>query len=344
MTPASSATSEHRALSDDELVAMLQTMIAARLYSTRCFNLQRQGRLGTMAPIDGNEAVVVGATFALDPAHDWIVPQYREQYALGRYGDEVIRRHALYLAGHPEGSNYPAGLNVFPAQISLAAQLPHAVGLAWGLQRRALPGAVAVFFGDGASSEGDFYESANFAELLKAPVVFMLVNNGWAISTPTARQTAAVTFADKSAAFGMPGVRVDGRDPVAVWEVVRAARKRAVDGEGPTLVEAVTYRLGHHTTADDPTRYVPGDELAAAKAADPVHTFTAQLRELGLWDDERQAAAEAQASRVIDEAVEQALATPLAPDAFFDHVYAEPTQRMQRQRRALLDLEAEGRS
>ena len=141
-----------RGPTDDELMGMLQTMIAARIYSTRCFNLQRQGRLGTMAPIDGNEATVVGTTYALQPEHDWIFPQYREQYGLGRYGDEVIQRHALYLAGHPEGSNYPVDINVFPAQISLAAQIPHAVGMAWGLMRQARPGVVAVFFGDGASS------------------------------------------------------------------------------------------------------------------------------------------------------------------------------------------------
>jgi len=323
---------------------MLRTMIAARTYSTRCFNLQRQGRLGTMAPVDGNEAVVVGTTYALQPEHDWIFPQYREQYALGRYGDEVIRRHALYLAGHPEGSNYPPGLNVFPCQISLAAQVPHAVGMAWGLMRQGLPGVAVACFGDGASSEGDFYEAANFAAVIKAPVIFLLTNNGWAISTPTSLQTAAASFADKAAAFGMPGVRVDGRDPIAVWEVVSAARARAAAGEGPTLIEAVTYRLGHHTTADDPTRYIPAEQLAAARAADPVVTFADQLRRLGLWDDERQRDAEATAMATIDDAVERALAAPLAPDAFFDHVYAEPTPRMQQQRALLLELEGQGLS
>ena len=201
-----------------------------------------------------------------------------------------------------------------------------------------------MFFGDGASSEGDFYESANFAALIDAPVLFMLVNNGWAISTPASRQTAAATFADKAAAFGMPGVRVDGRDPVAVWEVVTAARARAAAGEGPTLIEAVTFRLGHHTTADDPTRYIPAEEMEAALAKDPVHTFAAQLRDLGLWDDDRQAAAEADAGVTIDAAVDAALAAPLAPDAFFDHVYAEPTARMRTQRASLLALEQDGQA
>ncbi len=333
---------EQRGLTDEQLVGMLREMITARVFSTRAFNLQRQGRLGTMAPIDGNEAVVVATTFALQPEHDWIFPQYREQYGLGRYGPEVMRRHALYLAGHPAGSYFERGLNVFPAQISLAAQVPHAVGMAWGLMLQGDPGVAAVFFGDGASSEGDFYEAANFAAVIKAPVIFMLVNNGWAISTPTSRQTAAVTFADKAPAFGMPGVRVDGRDPVAVWEVVSAARARAAAGEGPTLIEAVTQRLGHHTTADDPTRYIPAEQLAAGRAADPVVTFAAQLRQLGLWGDEGQAAIEAEALAAVDAAVDAALATGLAPDAFFEHVFAESNQRLDRQRAALLDAHQRG--
>jgi pyruvate dehydrogenase E1 component alpha subunit len=321
--------------SDVDLVAMMETMVAARVYSTRCFNLQRQGRLGTMAPIDGNEATVVGVASALEPTTDWVFPQYREQWALGRYGDEVIRRHVLYLMGHPEGGRYPPDVNVFPCQISLAAQVPHAVGMAWGMKLQRRDGVAAVFFGDGASSEGDFYESANFAAIGRLPVLFVLVNNGWAISTPVVAQTAAESFADKAVAFGMPGVQVDGRDPVAVREVAAAARARAVAGEGPTLIEAMTYRLGPHTTADDPTRYVPPDELAEAKARDPLVTFAARLTDLGLWDDERRAAAEARALATLDDAVEAGAATPLPDGAFFDHVFAEPTPRMRRQRAEL---------
>jgi pyruvate dehydrogenase E1 component alpha subunit len=323
--------------SDADLVAMMETMVAARVYSTRCFNLQRQGRLGTMAPIDGNEATVVGVASALDPAADWVFPQYREQWALGRYGDEVIRRHVLYLMGHPEGGHYPPDVNVFPCQISLAAQIPHAVGMAWGMKLQRRDGVAVAFFGDGASSEGDFYESANFAAVGRLPVIFLLVNNGWAISTPVVAQTAAESFADKAVAFGMPGVQVDGRDPVAVREVAAAARARAVAGDGPTLIEAVTYRLGPHTTADDPTRYVPPEALAEAKARDPLVTFGARLTELGLWGDEQQAAAEAKALATLDAAVDAGAATPLADGAFFDHVFEQPTPRMRRQRAAMAD-------
>jgi pyruvate dehydrogenase E1 component alpha subunit len=321
---------------DDELVDVMTRMVTARVFSSRLFNLQRQGRVGTMAPIDGNEAAVVGAASALDPATDWVFPQYREPVALGRFGDGVIDTHTLYLLGHPAGGRYPDDVNVFPTQISLAAQVPHAVGFAWGLHLRGEPGVAAVFFGDGASSEGDFYEAANLAGVLRVPVVFLLVNNHWAISTPVSRQTAAASFADKATAAGFPGVQVDGRDPVAVREVVAAARARAVAGEGPTLVECVTYRLGPHTTADDPTRYVPADELSAEQARDPLVTFGSRLRELGLWSDEIDTRVRAEALARMDLAVERAEATDLGPDAFFDHVFVEPSQRQQRQRDEVL--------
>ena len=166
---------------------------------------------------------------------------------------------------------------MFPTQISLAAQIPHAVGFAWGQRLRREPGVVAAFVGDGATSEGDFYEAMNFAGVLRAPVVFVIVNNHWAISTPLDHQSAVAALSDKAAAAGFPGVQVDGRDPVQVHEAVAAARQRALDGDGPTLIECVTYRLGPHTTADDPGRYVPPDELAGEKARDPLLTFGRRL-------------------------------------------------------------------
>jgi pyruvate dehydrogenase E1 component alpha subunit len=319
-------------LPDDEQVAMLAEMVKARVCCARLFNLQRQGRAGTFATLLGQEATVAGAAAALDPAWDWVLPQYRELPALGRYGTEVLERIALYQRGHPAGGHIPAPIRVFPVQISLAAQVPHAVGLAWAMQLQGEPGVAVPFFGDGASSEGDFYEAANFAGVLGAPVVFFLTNNGWAISTPLARQTAAETFAAKASAFGMPGVRVDGNDALAVYAVVAAARARAVSGAGPTLVEAVTYRMGPHTTADDPKRYVPADELDRWSRRDPIVRLRAHLEERGLWDDARHARAEADAAAAMDAAWEKAEAATVSPDAFFDHVYAQPTPRMRRQR------------
>src|SRR5581483_8165655 len=192
------------------------------------------------------------------------------------------------------------------------------------MQLKGEPGVACVFFGDGASSEGDFYEAGNFAGVLRAPVLFLCVNNGWAISTPLSAQTAAASFAAKAAAFGFPGVRVDGNDALAVISVVAAARERAVSGGGPTLIEAVTFRMGPHTTADDPKRYLAPEERAPWEGRDPIARLGRHLEGRGLWSAERRAAVEAAAE-----------ATTVAPDHFFDHVYAEPTPRMAAQRAAL---------
>ncbi|MCP3910880.1 MAG: pyruvate dehydrogenase (acetyl-transferring) E1 component subunit alpha [Actinomycetia bacterium] len=321
-------------LSDAQLQLVMTEMIGARAYSNRAFALQRQGRAATNAPVDGSEALVVGAAHALDPTTDWVVPQYREQVGLIRFGEEVVARYVLHILGHPEAGAIPEGTNVLPPQISLATQIPHAVGLAWGLALQGKPGCVLTFFGDGSASEGDFYEAGNLAGVQQVPVIFLCVNNQWAISTPMSRQTAAESIAAKAEAFGFPGITVDGTDPVAVHEAVSAARDRAVSGEGPSLIEAVTYRLGPHTTADDPSRYIPSAELA--EAPDPVATFRQRLTGLGLWDDDLQARAEQEADERMDRLVTQGEALTLNPDQFFENVYAQTTPRMERQRAELL--------
>ena len=310
-------------------------MIKARIASDRFWSLQRQGRIGTIAPIDGQEATTVGATWALDPSQDWVLPQYREPMALGRYGPEVLNRFAAWAIGHPEGGHIPDPIRVFPVQIALATQILHAVGLAWAMKLRKEPGVVLVFFGDGSTSEGDFYEAGNLAGVLRVPVIFLCSNNQWAISTPTSRQTAASGFASKAEAFGIPGVTVDGMDPIAVHEVVAAARERALAGNGATLIEAVNYRLNAHTTADDPTRYVPEDELAEAKERDPLVSFRRQLEDRGLWDRNMHADAEQAGALAMDEAWNWASNLPLRQTEMFDHVFATPTQRQVRERQSL---------
>lgn len=322
-------------LDNEDLVAMLCEMIKARVASDRLWALQRQGRIGTIAPIDGQEATTVGATWALDPREDWVIPQYREPLALGRYGPEVLNRFAAWALGHPAGGHLPEPIRVFPPQISLATQILHAVGLAWAMKLQGEPGVVVVFFGDGSTSEGDFYEAGNLAGLLEVPLILLCSNNQWAISTPASAQTAATGFAAKAEAFGIPGVTVDGMDPVAVHEVVAAARDRARAGGGTTLVEAVNYRLNAHTTADDPTRYVPSEELEAARARDPLVVFRRTLEDRGLWDRTLQADAESAASRAIDEAWTWATNLPLRQVDLFDHVFATPTARQRQQRVAL---------
>ncbi len=319
-------------------------MVEARAQASRLWNLQRQGRIGTVAPIDGHEAVVAATAHALDPASDWILPQYREPLALQRFGSEVLDQYMLYNIGHPDGSRLPPSVRVAPLQISLATQIPHAVGLAWGMTLRHQPGVTAVFFGDGSSSEGDFHEAANLAGVLRAPVILLCVNNQWAISTPLHQQTAAESLADRAVGYGIPGVRIDGNDAAAVFDAVDEARRLALDGGGPTLIEANVYRLGAHTTADDPTRYVPAEDLKAARTNDPVHRLVSHLGDLGLWDHDAQAEIEAAALVRIDEAFERAMAQPLAADAVFDHCFITDTPRIARQRATLLAAGPHGHS
>ena len=322
---------------DKQLQMILEDMIIARTQAGRLWNLQRQGQVGTIAPIDGHEAAVVGAVHALETESDWVLPQYREPLGLRRYGPEVLDTFMLYNLGHPAGGHIPDPVKVAPSQISLGASIPHAVGLAWGMSLKNEPGVVLVFFGDGASSEGDFYEAGNLAGVLKAPVILFCINNQWAISTPTHLQTAADSFASKAEAFGIPGVTVDGNDPAAVYEAVFNARKRAINGKGPTLIEATVYRLGAHTTADDPTRYVPSDELSAAQKKDPVHAFIKDLTDRDLWSETKQNEIEAAALERMDEAFEKAKNTPLSANSLMDHCFVSDTPRQLRQRSFLME-------
>ena len=322
---------------DNQLQMIFEDMVIARTQAGRLWNLQRQGQIGTIAPIDGHEATIVGAVHALETESDWVLPQYREPLGLRRYGPEILDAFMLYNLGHPLGGHIPDPIKVVPSQISLAASIPHAVGLAWGMSLKSDPGVVLVFFGDGASSEGDFYEAGNLAGVLKAPVIFLCVNNQWAISTPTSLQTAADSFASKSSAFGIPGVQVDGNDPSLVFEAVSEARERAVNGKGPTLIESTVYRLGAHTTADDPTRYVPSEELSAAKKRDPLLSLQKELKKRNLWSDEKQNEVEKYALERMDEALEKAKNTPLQPSSVLDHCFETETLRLSKQRKYLLE-------
>ena len=327
---------------DDQLRAILVDMVAARAQASRLWNLQRQGRIGTLAPIDGHEATFVAAAHALDPSEDWFIPQYREPLALQHFGPEVLEQYMLYNVGHPDGSRLAESVRVAPLQISLGTQVPHAVGLAWGMTLRDEPGVVVVSFGDGSSSEGDVHEAMNLAGVLRAPVVFLCVNNQWAISTPLHQQTAAATLADRAVGYGIPGTTVDGNDAAAVYDAVDEARSRARSGGGPTMVEAKVYRLGAHTTADDPTRYVPPEDLEAARRDDPIERLAAHLSEAGLWDDDARSAAEAAAVGLLDELVDRAEARPVGSGTLMDHCLATDTQRMARQRSELVEAELPG--
>jgi pyruvate dehydrogenase E1 component alpha subunit len=320
-------------LNDEQVLRALRLMMLSRAFDAKGVSLQRQGRFGTFSPVQGQEASVVGSAFALDPSRDWIVPQYRELPALLHQG-LPLEQFILYFNGHPDGGKIPDGVRLLPIQISLAAQLPQAVGLAWGLQLQRIDGVVLTYFGDGASSEGDFHEACNLAGVVKAPVVFFLQNNGWAISTPRSRQSAARTLAERAPGYGFSGVVVDGNDLLAVYAVTAAALERARAGLGPTLIESQTYRLGAHNTADDPTRYVSKEILNSWSDRDPILRVQRYLAARAVWNDDTASDFRDDISGTIDQALAAARATPPpAPEDLFRHTYAELTQRQARQLR-----------
>ena len=319
-------------LSDQETIEALRWMRLSRAVDERALSLQRQGRLGTFPPVEGQEATVVGAAMALDPSKDWIVPQYRELPALLRHG-YPLERQFLFLKGNPLGSAVPEDVRILPMQISLASQLPHAVGIAWGLRMRELDGVVMTYIGEGACSEGDFHEACNFAGVLRAPLVVVVQNNGWAISTPRQSQTAGETIACRAASYGCEGIVVDGNDLQAVYRAAREAVDKCRDGAPPTILEALTFRMGPHTTADDPTRYVDNAVREEWRRRDPIDRVVAYLRARGSWDDDAERELDESIEKAIDDAWAKADATP-APtrDQLFDHVYRSEPARVTAQR------------
>ena len=278
-------------------------------------------------------------TFTYDPFDPAVMadplPYYRELLGLGALGDDLFEGIVLYWRGHPDGARIPDGVRCLPPQISLGSQLPHAAGLAWGLQLQGDPGVVVTFTGDGATSQGDFYEACNLAGARRLPLVIVVINNGWAISTPSAHQTAAESFAAKGVAAGIPGVIVDGNDVVAVRAAAIDARARAAAGDGPTILELRTYRMGAHTTSDDPTRYVPPEELAAWAERDPIERLRAELTVAGRWSDAQHDALLASVEARLERIIDAALARPLDAADTLDELVETPSWRLSEQRTEL---------
>ena len=317
------------------MTRLYRAMVMARAYDRKCSALQRQGRLATYAPFEGQEAAQIGAVAALEPG-DWLVATYRDAAAMWFHGyrwvDLILGRTGDERGGHP-----PDGVNILPPSITVGGHMIHAVGLAWA-ERIKGSGAVALtLFGDGATSEGDFHEAMNFAAVFAVPVVFLCENNGWAISLPRSRQTMAETIAHKADGYGMSGALVDGNDVLAVRAAVAEAVGRARGGEGPTLIEALTYRVGPHTTADDPGRYRHLDEVEAWRERDPLLRVRRHLEAAGLWDDAAQLQAEEEAAVELESAVAEAEALPaLAAGEIFDAMFAVPPAALEAQRLRLL--------
>jgi len=319
---------------DEDLVKLYEHLVTCRHYDEVAFKLQRSGRMGTYPQNVGQEATSLGAAYAIRP-DDWMVTCYRENAGLFWHGvpKELV---LLRWMGDERGNAIPEGVYATPISIPIGTQMLHAAGLAWAAKYKGEDRIAVTFFGDGASSEGDFHEAANFAANLDLPVVFACQNNCWAISVPTKIQCSAPTIAQRGMAYGMECVQVDGNDLFAVVKVVREAAERARKERRPTFIEMITYRLGDHTTADDARRYRDSEEVESWKAKDPMIRLRTHLTNLSLWDDAKQEKAEAAAKDEVAAVVKQAeeIEAP-STNEIFDHLYATMPERLRVQRDTL---------
>jgi pyruvate dehydrogenase E1 component alpha subunit len=322
-------------LSDGDVKALYEQMIVCREFDEQAFKLQRSGRMGTFPQNKGQEAMALGAARALRKGVDHIVPYYRENPAMFLHG---LPMHyvLLHWMGDERGNAIPRNVEMNALCLAIGTQTLHAAGIAWAYKLRKEDRVVLCFFGDGSTSTGDFHEAMNFAATLKLPVIFCCINNGWAISVPCAKQTASETFAQKALAYGMPTVQVDGNDIFAMYKATREAWDRARAGGGPSFIEALTYRLGDHTTADDARRYRPAAELEAALLRDPLPRTRKYLESHGLWDESQETKAQGKAKVLVHEVVQAALNIPKpSTDDIFDFVFEQIPESLARQKKNL---------
>ncbi|MBS4177275.1 pyruvate dehydrogenase (acetyl-transferring) E1 component subunit alpha [Lederbergia citrea] len=296
-------------LSDEQLEELMRRMVYTRILDQRSISLNRQGRLGFYAPTAGQEASQIASHFALEE-EDFVLPGYRDVPQIVWHGLPLYQAF-LWSRGHFKGMQIPEGVNITPPQIIIGAQIIQATGVALGFKKRDKKAVAITYTGDGGSSQGDFYEGINFAGAFGAPAIFIVQNNQFAISTPRELQTAGATIAQKAVSAGIPGVLVDGMDPLAVYAVVKEARERAINGGGPTLIETMCYRYGPHTMAgDDPTRYRTSDEDNEWEKKDPLVRFRTYLEGKGIWNEDKENAVIEQAKEDIQKAIKEADATP----------------------------------
>jgi pyruvate dehydrogenase E1 component alpha subunit len=315
------------------LVPLYRAMVLTRTFDQRAIALQRTGRLGTYASCLGEEAVGVGVAFAMTP-DDVLVPSYREQAAQLWRGVTMVELF-LYWGGDERGSDFAGPRGDFPISVTVGEHPPHAAGVALAMKIRRQPRVAVCVVGDGGSSKGDFFEALNVAGALGLPVVFVVVNNQWAISVPRARQCGAATLAQKAVAAGIPGEQVDGNDVVAVADSARRALARARSGAGATLIEAVTYRLADHTTVDDASRYRDDAEVSRHWGQEPVARLRAYLTSVGVWSRDDEERLLVSCTREVDQAAEEYLTIPPQPaEAMFDHLFAKLPADLAAQRRA----------
>jgi len=321
----------------DRLLELYRHMLLTRLFDRKAVALQRTGQLGTYASSLGQEAtsVGIGAAMARD---DVLLPTYRETGAMLLRG-VLMRELLLYWGGDEAGMAYSgpdAPSEDFPICVPIATHAPHAVGVAYAFKLRREPRVAVCVLGDGATSKGDFYEAVNAAGVFDVPLVFVIANNQWAISVPRSSQSRAETLAQKAIAAGIEGEQVDGNDLLAVHDAMTRALDKARGGGGPHLIEALTYRLADHTTADDARRYRPEEELERWRARDPLRRISTYLADAGVWSDEKDAALRAELSAKVDEAVAEYAATPpRPPESMFDYLFEKLPAALEPQRAAL---------
>jgi pyruvate dehydrogenase E1 component alpha subunit len=292
-------------LSNEQLKEIMRKMVFTRIWDQRAISLNRQGRLGFYAPVAGQEGTMIGSGSVLDK-EDFILPSYRDVPQMVWHGYPLYQAF-LFSRGHVHGGQIPEGVNVLMPQIIIAAQCLQAMGVGMGFKLKKQKNVAVTYFGDGATSQGDFYEGLNFAGVYKAPTIFICQNNRYAISVPIEKQTASETLAQKAVAAGIHGIQVDGMDVLAVYKATEEARERALKGEGPTLIEALTYRYGPHTMAgDDPTRYRTKEETDEWTEKDPLVRFRKYLESQKLWSEQDEEAVIEEAKKAVADAIKKA--------------------------------------
>jgi len=318
-------------LSDEQLKELMYRMVFTRAWDERAVNLGRQGRLGFYAPVSGQEASMIGSEYALNK-EDFVCPGYRDMPQLVWHGLPLYQAF-LYSRGHQHGGQIPEGVNVLMPQIIIGAQILHATGVAMAFKKRGEKRVAITYTGDGGSSEGDFYEGMNFAGVYKLPVIYAVQNNGYAITTPFEKQTAALSIAHKAVAAGIKGVQVDGMDVLAVYKAVSEAAERGRNGEGATLIEMLTYRFRPHSMADDATKYRTKDEENEWALKDPLSRFGKFLEKKGLWTEEDTARVKEEAKATVNEHIKKAEATEKMTIAgLIDSMYETTPQYLEEQK------------
>lgn len=326
-------------ISEELLLKIHRFMLLGRRFDERKLKLQRMGRIGTFAPVKGQEASQLGVVAALRET-DWFVPSFREATA-SLYRGTPMENILLVYGGFYQGNEVPEDSRDLLVSVPVGTQPLHAVGIAYGIKYEGKDDLAVTFFGDGATSEGDFHEALNFSGVYQTPTLFVCQNNQWAISVPRQKQTKSETLAQKAVAYGIPGLQVDGNDVLAVYAAAKEAAERARNGGGPTLIENVTYRLSVHTTADDPTKYRDEEEVKEWEKKDPLPRIQNYLKEKGYLTDEDIEGLEEEIKAEIQEAVDKAETRmkELEDEALsmFEHHYAEMPPYLEEQRQELKD-------